>query len=299
MQANKRRSAAKTDTARWHDHVPLLAYVREKLTCKQHWSPEQIAGRVVIDYPDDERMRVSHESIYTTIWEDKRNGGILFTFLRHQGKKANKRGAKHAGRGMIPNRRDIADRPVEVEGKIEAGHYESDLVVGPQGTSAAVATIVERVTKKTFGRKIARHSSRCMNGAVKRSLGSLPQALRRIMTHDNGKEIADHEWITKHLGIAVYCATPYHSWERGLNEHSNGLLRQYYPKGTDFKNVTQRQLDIVVEAINNRPRKILNYRTPNEVFEEHLKLCVSSLNGRPYECRALFVMGSLSTRQQS
>jgi IS30 family transposase len=272
--ASKRRSAAKEETTRWHDHVPLLDYVRSKLSCKQHWSPEQIAGRLALDYPRNEDMRVSTESIYAYVWEDKRTGGILHTLLRHRGKKKNKRGALNAGRGMIRNRRDIRERPVEVEGKIEPGHYESDLVVGPQGTTAAIATIVERVSKKLFARKISRRTTRCMNGAVKHALGSLPASLRRTMTHDNGKEMADHESVTRKLGILVYFATPYHSWERGLNEHTNGLTRQYYPKATDFKNVTQHQLDIVVEAINNRPRKILAYQTPNEVFEEQLRLCV-------------------------
>jgi IS30 family transposase len=268
--AQERRSQAKTTVDGWYTHKPLLAYVCAKLKGKGHWSPEQISGRLLSDYPDDEEMRVSYESIYTYIWEDKRQKGILYTFLRHRGKKQNKRGACNAGRGMIKNRRDIKDRPPEVEEKKEAGHYESDLIVGPQGTSAAIATIVERVSKKTFGRKISRHTSRAMNGAVKRSLAHLPASLRRTMTHDNGKEISNHEQITEQTGIVVYCATPYRSWERPLNEHTNGLLRQYYPKGTNFKNVTQRQLDIVVEAINNRPRKVLNYRTPNEVFQEHL-----------------------------
>ena len=229
---------------------------------------------MVNDYPDDEKMKVSHESIYEYIWEDKRRGGSLYTALRHRGKKRNKRGAAKAGRGMIRGRRDIKDRPPAVEKKKEAGHYESDLIVGPQGTPGAIATIVERVSKKTFACKISRHSSRAMNGAVKRSLQHLPALMRKTMTHDNGKEIADHEQITRQLGIIVYCATPYHSWERGLNEHTNGLIRQYYPKKTNFKNVTQHQLDIVIEAINNRPRKILNYRTPNEVFQDHLKLCI-------------------------
>jgi IS30 family transposase len=274
VKARDRRSQAKIDTARWYDNKQLLSYVCDKLTCIEHWSPEQIAGRIENEYPHDKNMRVSHESIYEYIWEDKQLDGDLYASLRHRGKKQNKRGSSHAGRGLIPNRRDIKERSPELDKKIESGHHESDLIVGKQGTSAAVATIVERVSNKTFGRKISRRSSRAMNGAVKRSLGHLPPAMRKTMTHDNGKEIADHEWITRNLGIIVYCATPYHSWERGLNEHTNGLLRQYYPKGTDFKNVTQRQLDIVIDAINNRPRKILNYRTPNEVFEENLKLCI-------------------------
>jgi transposase, IS30 family len=273
-KAQERRSAAKTTTTRWHDHPTLLFYVIEKLQCVEHWSPEQISGRLILDYPDDEDMRVSYESIYAYIWKEKRKGGILHTCLRHRGKKKNKRGAQNAGRGMITNRRDIKDRPIEVTGKVEIGHHESDLVVGSQGTTAAIATIVERVSKKLFAHKISRRTTRCMNGAIKRALGSLPLSMRKTITHDNGKEMADHTWITKTLGIIVYFATPYHSWERGLNEHTNGLIRQYYPKTTDFRNVTQYQLDIVVEAINNRPRKILNYRTPNEVFQELLKLCV-------------------------
>lgn len=267
--ASKRRRRAKDDTDRWWDHEPLLVYVRSKLTCRSHVSPEQIAGRLKKDFPDDAYMRASHESIYAYVWEDKRQGGTLYTCLRHRGKKHMNRGGK-AQRGHIPNRRDIGERASEVEGKQVAGHYESDLVVGPQGTAGAIVTIVERVSKKLFAVKISRRTARAMTGATIRALGHLPHQLRKSMTHDNGKEIVGHERITQALGMPVFCATPYHSWERGLNEHTNGLVRQYCPKGMVLKNLTQLQLDNIADAINTRPRKILAYRTPNEVFEEQL-----------------------------
>ena len=270
-KSSLRRKKAKDKVPKWYEYQPLLDYVIDKLKSKSHYSPQQISGRLKIDYPDDFIMRVCHESIYKYIWRDKKNGGDLDQNLRQSKKKRKKRYGKKDARGIIPNRKSIDERPKEVEEKKEPGHWESDLVVG---TSGAIATFVERVSKKLAAIKISHRTAKLMTKAAIKVFEPLDKELRKTNTHDNGKEIARHEEITKVVGIQVYCAHPYHSWERGLNENTNGLLRQYFPKKTDFAKVSQDEVDTVVEAINNRPRKTLNYLTPNEKFEE-LRLCVS------------------------
>lgn len=270
-QARGRRARAKKKVSQWSDHAPLLEYVLTKLTGSEYFSPEQISGRIKLDCPEDKQMRVSHESIYQYIWKDKRKGGTLYKNLRCSRKKRKKRYGKKDTRGIIPNRKSIDERPKDVDKKKKPGHWESDLVVGPNG---AIATFVERITKKLKAIKIARRTASLMVKATERAFEGEPAKLKRTMTHDNGKEIAEHEEITRRTGIEVYCANPYRSWERGLNENTNGLLRQYFPKKTDFAKVTQADVDRAVESINNRPRKTLHYRTPNEVYEE-IKLCVS------------------------
>lgn len=145
------------------------------------------------------------------------------------------------------------------------GDWESDLVVGKQNAQA-IATFAERKTRLLKAIKMESRSAEDLLMASKKAFHSVPRKFRLTMTHDNGKEISSHEQITKQLGIRIFCANPYHSWERGLNEHSNGLLRQFFPKGMDFSSVTQKDIDEAVRLINNRPRKSLNYRTPSEAF---------------------------------
>lgn len=272
-KADKRRRDAKKLLPFWYEYESLLEYVHKNLTSIQHWSPEQISGRIKDDHPDNPKMRVSHESIYQYIWNDKRNEGELHTNLRNRGKHNHKRGKKDA-RGTIPNRKDISTRPVEVETKKIAGHYESDLIIGLLTSREALLTIVGRTNKRLFGGKVRRTAEAVAERTIEIFI-DVPPALRKTMTHDNGKEISAHEKITVTIGMEVYCARPYHSWERGLNEFTNRFVRQYFPKGTDFDTVSEEDVQEVYEAINNRPRKILQYRTPNEVFAEELRLCTS------------------------
>ena len=258
-----RKVWAKEKVPRWYERAKILKYVTEKL--RIFWSPEQIAGRIRLDFPEDNSMRVSHESIYKYIWQDKQAGGSLYKYLRFARKKRKKSYGSKQNRGKIPNRVGIELRPAVVEERSRVGDWESDLIVGRKNAQA-IATFVERKTRLLKAIKMASRSATDFHMASKEAFKSIPRQFRLTMTHDNGKEISSHMEITRLLGMDVYCANPYHSWERGLNEHSNGLLRQFFPKGTDFSSVTQKDIDEAVRFINNRPRKILNYRTPSEIF---------------------------------
>ena len=172
----------------------------------------------------------------------------------------------------IPNRKDIAQRPDAVNNKERYGDWESDLVVSSKRGSGAAATFAERSSMFFRAIKVIAQSADEMVRATKEALGDLPKEMRRTMTHDNGKEICKHEQITQELGIDIYCARPYKSCDRGLNEWMNRELRRFFPKGTDFSQVTQEEIDSAVDWLNNCPRKSLNYRTPREVFEEQLKI---------------------------
>ena len=225
-------------------------------------SPEQIAGRLSQNHQID----ISHETIYKLIWKDKREGGTLYLHLRHRAKKYNKRYGKKAGRGLIPNRKDISDRPAIVERKERVGDLELDTISGAQHQGAIVSS-VDRATKVTLLGLIRQNTAEKLENSLCKSHQFLKDnGLILTMTSDNGKEFAGHERIVERLGGDFYFATPYHSWERGLNEHTNGLVRQYFPKGTDFTILTQEQVDEVARKLNSRPRKILNFATPAEVF---------------------------------
>ncbi len=263
--ARERRTGAKAHITRWHDDAKLLAYVHTKLTLK--WSPEQIAGRVKRDFPRDKKMRVSHFSIYAYLWNDRWSGGELYKDLRNRGKKRKWYGmADDRNQITIPNRRSIDERPKIVESKRRYGDWESDLVVG----NGAIATFVERKSKLLRASLLPDQTAREMTKGARKAFRDIPSAWRRTMTHDNGREIADHETITKELSLIVYCAHPYRSCERGLNENTNGLLRQFFPKKTDFQTVTHEQVAFAVNLINNRPRRTLKYQTPNEIFQKYI-----------------------------
>lgn len=210
---------------------------------------------------------MSHETIYAYVRRDAASGGDLWTFLRYQVKKHQWRGYSgtcHA----IPNRRDISERPAEVAAKTTTGHWESDLVVSNRAGTGGAATFAERKTLAFRAVRVARCTAEEMVRATQEALGSLPLALRRTMTHDNGTEISAHEEITATLGTVVYCARPYHAWERGLNEWYNREFRRFFPKGTNFATVTQAELDAAVSWLNHCPRKSLGYRTPAEALAE-------------------------------
>ena len=267
--AHARRAEAKADGERWFGHGPLLVYVHAKLELK--WSPEQIAGRIKRDFPPDKKMRVSHFSIYAYLWEDRWSGGELYKDLRNRGKKRKWYGmADGRSQISIPNRRSIDERPKIVESKRRYGDWESDLVVSNKEGQGAVATFVERKSKLLRASLLPDQTAREMTEGARKAFSDIPSAWRHTMTHDNGREIADHETITRALSLVVYCAHPYRSCERGLNENTNGLLRQFFPKKTDFQTVTHEQVAFAVDLINNRPRRTLKYRTPNEIFQKYI-----------------------------
>lgn len=234
------------------------AFVREKLL--EDWSPEQISG-----YAKRHGLfSVSHERICQFVLVDKRNGGKLYKHLRHQHKKYRKRYGSPRREGAIKNRRFIDDRPAEVNGKQRIGDWEIDTIIG-KNHKQAVVSIVERVSKKTILKKVKAKTAELVSVSTIESLKSIASRVFTI-TGDNGSEFAYHEKIASELQADFYFAHPYSSWERGLNENTNGLVRQYLKKGSDFGAIGDDELSFIMDRLNNRPRKSLGYATPNEVF---------------------------------
>ncbi len=232
--------------------------VEERLS--EGWSPEQISGR----YRQLGEVMAGKEWIYQHVRADRRTGGTLYRHLRRRGKKPNWRGGRHAGRGHIPGRVDIGERPWVVEEKSRIGDWELDTIIGARHRGALVSS-VDRGSKFTFLERVEVKTAAAVTTALTRRMGPIRDRVHTL-TADNGKEFAGHREISDSLGAGFYFATPYHSWERGLNEHTNGLVRQYFPKGTDFRQVTEAQVRAVEDRLNHRPRKVLGYRTPAEVF---------------------------------
>jgi transposase, IS30 family len=233
-------------------------YVLNKLN--EEWSPEQIAGRLKIEHPE---QAISHETIYQHIWRDKKEGGKLYKKLRCRGRKYKKRGAKNNDRGIF-GRVDIEERAEIVEEKKRIGDWEEDLVLGAK-SSGALTTMVDRASKLTkIGYVVAKNADLVRDEMIKIMLPLKENA--HTITYDNGREFVHHQGIGGALSSKIYFAKPYHSWERGLNEHTNGLIRQYLPKGESFEGLTREKIQMIENLLNNRPRKVLGYRTPNEVF---------------------------------
>jgi IS30 family transposase len=233
-------------------------FVAERL--KKDYSPEQIKGRADLDSDPC----VSPERIYQFVWRDKKKGGKLYLHLRTRGKKYRKRGDKKAGRGYIPNRTGIAQRPDVVDKKERLGDLEIDLVIG-KDHKGALLTINDRVTGMLKMAHVEGKGAGKIETAAKELLEDWTPFIRTI-TSDNGKEFANHERIAEDLGVDFYFARPYHSWERGANENLNGLVRQYFPKGTNFDNIEKEAVIRAENILNNRPRKRHRFKTPNEVF---------------------------------
>ncbi len=226
---------------------------------RQEWSPEQIAGRLKLE----KQPTVSHECIYLYIYAEKRRGGTLHRHLRSQ-KKQRKRYSGYIRRGQIPNRISIDERPQIVARKARFGDWEADTIVGARH-KGGILSVVERKSKLTRLRKLATKAAAEMKDNTIELLAPLAAKVHTI-TVDNGKEFCDHELIAAGLQARIYFAHPYASWERGLNENTNGLVRQYFPKKYHFARFTDKDLQQVEDLLNNRPRKTLGYRTPNEVF---------------------------------
>ena len=207
---------------------------------------------------------VSHETMYRWIWEDKRKKGTLYQYLRRKGKKYNKRGNSFAGRGYIPNRVDIEERPAIVDLKERFGDLEIDTIIGSSHKGALV-TINDRLTSKIWIRKLSGKDALPLALKTIEALQPIKDLIHTI-TADNGKEFAKHQEIAKELEISFYFCKLDHSWERGANENTNGLIRQCIPKGTDFSEITDEFVTWVENKLSNRPRKRLGYLTPNEKF---------------------------------
>jgi len=264
---------SKPRSAKLATNLRLRREVQQGL--RSRLSPEQIAGRLVVDFPDDLEMRVSPETIYQSLYVQSR-GGLnreLTRFLRtgRSVRKPHRRSDER--RGRIPGMVSISERPPEVEDRAVPGHWEGDLIMGAANRTAIV-TLVERTSRSTLLGHLpgGRHDSATVKDAVIAALGVLPPHLRRTLTWDQGKEMALHPEIAAALGMTtVYFCDPRSPWQRPTNENTNGLLRQYFPKGTDLSRWSAEDLEAVALTLNNRPRKILGWKTPAEVFEEQLR----------------------------
>ncbi|MCA6392816.1 MAG: IS30 family transposase [Cytophagales bacterium] len=224
------------------------------------FSPEQIVGRA----EREGIPMVSHERIYQHIWDDKRAGGTLYEHLRHIPKKYRKRYGSKQERGQILNKVSIEARPAEVESRDEIGHWEIDTVIG-KSHDGAIVTLVERTSRFTvIGKLVGKHADPCAEKTIE-ILTPFSDKVKSI-TSDNGKEFAKFERIAEALEALFFFAHPYHSWERGSNENTNGLIRQYLPKSMGFEYLTQEDCQKIMDKLNNRPRKVLGFRTPAEVF---------------------------------
>lgn len=255
IKANQRHvdkpKAIKLDEAMKQVITPLI---------EEKWSPEQISGRLkILNQPT-----LSHETIYRFIKADKAGGGELYKHLRHQAKPYRKRYGKTDYRGSIPSRVDIDERPAIVAEKTRLGDWEADTVIG-KGHKGVLVTLTERVSKLNLAIPIIRKEAELTKEAIIEALKPFAAFVHTI-TFDNGREFCRHTDIAKALNCETYFAKPYHSWERGLNENHNGLLRQYFPKHEPLDHVIPADTNKALAGLNHRPRKNLNYKTPWEVF---------------------------------
>jgi IS30 family transposase len=314
------RAARRPKQAKLALNAPLRAYVQERLagevatpsgaivagpavawTGRKHgprqsrrwaraWSPEQIARRLPIDFPDDESMRISHEAIYQALFVEAR-GALrqeLAACLR-TGRVLRQPRARTRGRGksFVSSDIMISQRPAEAADRAVPGHWEGDLISGLG--SSAIGTLVERATRFTMllhlppmtghgsearvknGPALAGHSAEAVRNAITRTIITLPEHLRRSLTWDQGAEMADHARLSVDAGVQVFFCDPHSPWQRGSNENTNGLLRQYFPKGTDLSQHSAQDIAAVATALNTRPRKTLGWRTPAEALDHFLQ----------------------------
>jgi transposase, IS30 family len=276
--------AARSDRAAWDRtrrpkrckfacRPALCRTVSVKLELK--WSPQQIAGWLKREHPDDEHRRVSHETIYRSLFIQAR-GVLKKELLAHLRATRAIRRSRHAslkcdGLGQIKDAISIRERPAAVEDRAIPGHWEGDLIAGSR--NSYVATLVERRSRYVLLAKVANKDTASVVGALVRQVQHLPRELRRSLTWDRGKELADHKRLTLATDLEVYFCDPHSPWQRGTNENTNRLLRQYFPKGTDLSVHSQAKLNAVARELNERPRKTLQYHSPAEKFAE----CVAAI----------------------
>ena len=243
-------------------HIRFTDTVKQRVEfyIEQDWSPEQISGCLALE----ENIHISHETIYKHIWADKRAGGDLYTHLRGSRKKKKKRYGTNDRRGQIKDRVSIDERPEVVDNKDRIGDWEVDTIIG-RNHQGALVTAVERKTMFTCIEYVPSKSAHLVTEALIHMLSPFKETVLTI-TVDNGKEFAFHKKFAETLETHVYFAHPYHAWERGLNEHVNGLVRQYFPKNEDLKNVDKERILFVQNRINQRPRKSLKFEKPKNIF---------------------------------
>ena len=240
-------------------------YVRERL--RQRWSPDEIAGRSRSDFPYDRRQQISHQTIYTWIRAEKAAGRHWQRYLRRLGRKR----PDPEKRGRIRASVRIVGRPAVVDRRSRYGDWEGDTIVGANHRGGAV-TLVERKSGYLLLGKVPNLQAPTVRQAAAELYRATPPVLRKTLTLDNGKEFAEHEQLATGAALKIYFAKPYCAWQRGTNENTNGLVRQFFPKGTDLASIPAHRFTRVQHLLNNRPRKRLGYRTPNEVLASRLKV---------------------------
>ncbi len=250
------------------EHKVLMHIVANKLQLQ--WSPQQIAGWLKQIYPDDENYQVSHETIYRSLFIQAR-GALKKELTQHLRRTRVMRRSRHhtqknENHGRIKDAVSVRERPAEVADRAVPGHWEGDLLIGD--IHSQIATLVERQTRYVMLVKVTRKDTETVVNALIKHARKLPQELYHSLTWDRGKELADHKRFTLATDIQVYFCDPQHPWQRGSNENTNGLLRQYFPKGMSLANYSQAQLNAVARKLNERPRKTLNYETPAERFAQ-------------------------------
>jgi len=255
----------------------LKRYIYKKL--RQKWSPTQIAKELKKDYPLDMTMRIAPETIYTHLYVLPR-GSLkkeLLACLRQNRKRRHKQSRGVKMERKLEDMLSIEERPKEVEDRIIPGHWEGDLIVGKNNRSA-LGTLVERTTRTTILVPIKNREAETVAKAFAKEVKKLPQQMKLSMTYDQGREMAQHKLFTNITGVKVYFAHPRSPWERGTNENTNGLIRQYFPKGTDFKKVSRYEVKKAQHQLNGRPRAALDYQKPYEVFNKLINqnCCVKS-----------------------
>jgi len=271
--------ASQADRAAWdRARRPKICKLAENRTLAHivagrlqlQWSPEQIAGWLKRTYPDDEWYQVSHETIYRSLFIQAR-GALKKELLAHLRRTRAMRRSRHytqktGDHGRIVDAVSISERPATVEDRAVPGHWEGDLLCG--SSNSQIATLVERHTRYVMLVKVAGKDTETVTNALIKNARKLPQELYKSLTWDRGKEMADHRRFTLTADIKVYFCDPQNPWQRGSNENTNGLLRQYFPKGTDLSVYSQAKLNAVARRLNERPRKTLNYETPAERFHQ-------------------------------
>ena len=244
-------------------------YVRERL--RRRWSPDQIAGRSRSDFPNDRRRWISHETIYAWIGVEEAAGKHWRRYLRRLGRKR----PDWEKRGRIRTGTSIQGRPAIVDRRSRFGDWEGDTIVGANRRGGAV-TLVERKSGYLLLGKVPTLRAATVRQTAAELYRTTPPKLRKTLTLDNGKEFAEHERLTEESALKIYFAKPYCAWQRGTNENTNGLVRQFFPKGTDLVGIPNHRFTKVQQLLNDRPRKRLGYRTPNEVLASRLQVAIET-----------------------
>ncbi len=254
------------------------------------WSPQQISNRLLVDFPDDTSMRISHEAIYQALYIQGRGAlkrELVACLRTGRAQRVPRARSQSQGSRFITSEVMISERPSEADDRAVPGHWEGDLIIG--SNSSAIGTLVERTARFTMllhlppmpghgieprvknGPALAGHGAKAVRNAIASTIATLPEQLRQSLTWDQGAEMAQHTKLRIDTGLAIYFCDPHSPWQRGTNENTNGLLRQYFPKGTNLSRYSPKELNAVARTLNGRPRKALNWRTPAEALDQHLQ----------------------------